>query len=726
MVVSGESTPKAPPPPVVVEREVAGPGAAQPASTLYSIGQPTPEEQLFVELINRARADAAAEAQRLAETMDPDSANKDPDVRNAVVDKGTDGSLLADQFSIFEQNLPPLAINADLMRMARLHSEDMLINVFQGHTSSDDPPPPFSSGDILPDRASAVEYGDVSQGDILFLGENAYANGQSVWHAHAAFQIDWGSGPNGYQDPPGHRYNIHSYNDEGTNPNWREIGVGVAIGTNQQGEEAVGPILVTQDFGTRTGAGNLPFLTGVAYLDVDGDNFYDMGEGLGGVEVQVEGATHYAITAESGGYTVPLPGDDSYDVTFSGPNFPTTTETVTISNGENGKVDLVLTFSPPVISGGRQDFILGVSEDFQLPGGDGAEFYEIEELEILADSIFEGGENGTGKVLVGQSGSYDVLQNEKSFTGEWAFHLAQPEVNLSGEVFELDRDLLVLQGAELTFASQLGDATEDQTALVEVLPEGESQWETVWEQAGDLANPEQSFSTRNVDLSDYANQSIRLRFRYLFTSGSYLNGTTVDDGWLLDEISFSSVVEVAESRILTSGDPTFTYTPAGSGQFRLRARAVNGPNLFPWGPAIAVSVGAGIVPWREEWFSAAELADPGLEASLWGDAADPDGDGLVNWLEYALGGNPLLPDNAAVSPEYRKVGDSLEMIFTKVQEGVTYEVRQSPSMEAGSWTTAGVTLTPDPAGAPTGTEIRAEVPVPASGPLLLRLEVPAP
>jgi cysteine-rich secretory family protein len=291
-------------------------GPEAPTAPLYSIGAPTNEEQYYLELINRARANPTAEGLRLATTTDPN-------VLSAYSAFGVNLVLMQGQFVLIPP-APPLSMNATLMNAARAHSQNMLQNNYQGHTG--------------PDGSLTTRLQNYTSGaNGWSLGENVYAYSKSVWYGHAGFEVDWGGsvGTGGMQSPPGHRQNIH-------NATFREVGIGVVLGSNG-GSGGVGPQLVTQDFGTVGGL--LPFVTGVVYRDLNNNGFYDPGEGLGGVTVSVSNVSNYAVTASSGGFSVPVPGSGNYTVTFSGGSAPTNQKNVSVVNGENVKLDYTVTGS---------------------------------------------------------------------------------------------------------------------------------------------------------------------------------------------------------------------------------------------------------------------------------------------------------------------------------------------------------------------------------------------
>lgn len=281
-------------------------------------GEPTADEVLILEYINRARSDATAEAERLAATTDPD-------VISAMTFFGTDRALMRTQFAALARTTQPLAMNSRLLAAARLHSQDMLANVFQGHYSSSNPPPPNMASDSLGTRLSRQGY------SYSTAGENVFAYAKNPWHAHAGFNIDWGSGTGGMQNPPGHRLSIHD-------GSFREVGIGVINGTNRTGASSVGPMIVTQDFAATSGGGQ-PLITGVAYNDADGDNFYDPGEGMGGVRVEADGSSFYAVTSAEGSYALPVAGDGTYQLKFQRAGYAAVARSINVTGGLNVKVD---------------------------------------------------------------------------------------------------------------------------------------------------------------------------------------------------------------------------------------------------------------------------------------------------------------------------------------------------------------------------------------------------
>jgi len=290
--------------------------AAQPTMR-YIHGDPSNEEQLMLEMINRARLDPAAEGQRLI-------ASENPDVRNAITFFNVDLVAVSNAFNNYEA-APPLAFNAQLIEAARGHSEAMHVANQQSHQLPGEPD--------LRNRTLDAGYEPISS-----LKENVYAFAESVEHGHIAFQIDWGNEPNGIQNPPGHREAIMDVGNT-ANP-FTEIGIGIKT-TTPSGSGDVGPLLVTQDFGRP----NQPtyYIVGVVYEDRNDDGFYTPGEGLEGVTLMPNQGDYYATTSSSGGYAIPMVNvNGTLRVDASGGGVAEGTHATFTYNAENVKVDFII------------------------------------------------------------------------------------------------------------------------------------------------------------------------------------------------------------------------------------------------------------------------------------------------------------------------------------------------------------------------------------------------
>jgi len=270
--------------------------SAPAATTQYDCGDPTADEQLVLEYINRARADPVAEGNRLG-----------IDIHEGL----TDPSLVAVK--------PPLAMNKILLGTARAHSQDMYTNNYFGHNDL--------SGHTPTDRMTAAGYNWSVNGGKA--GENI-AEGSNFTAAALEDVLMVDAGITGR----GHRVNLL---DITTGPPYREIGFGYSAASALNGQGVND--LITQDFGTSSTG---PFLVGVVYNDSNGNNFYDKGEGVSGVTISPGSGTNFAVSSTSGGYAFPIGTSGSLTVTASGgPLSSPISKTVTLS-GANAKLDFVV------------------------------------------------------------------------------------------------------------------------------------------------------------------------------------------------------------------------------------------------------------------------------------------------------------------------------------------------------------------------------------------------
>jgi hypothetical protein len=248
---------------------------------------PDGNEQQMLWLLNRARSDPAQEGVWLATVTDPD-------IAAARTYWGVNVTALQNDFAAIPAQ-PPAAFDVRLYNAAKAHSDYLISIDSQTHDGQ------FNRID-----AAGFEYTSAA-GIVFSYSENAL-------YGHAGFNIDWGPGPNGMQNPPGHRNAIMSVSGNYTN-------VGYAVVAESNPTTQVGPQVITGDLCyADTGFANHynRFLVGTVWVDSNGNDQYDPGEGIGGVTVNPDQGTYYAVTANGGGYAIPITAAGTYVVTFSG------------------------------------------------------------------------------------------------------------------------------------------------------------------------------------------------------------------------------------------------------------------------------------------------------------------------------------------------------------------------------------------------------------------------
>lgn len=568
------TTHQAPPPAITIERPDApmdgfetGRPARAAVTTAYSIGDPTDDEQLYLELVNRTRADALAEALRLANTTDPD-------ILSAYQSFQVDRQKFVNDTAGYPK-AQPLSFEPRITQAARAHSAWMLAKGIQAHDETDPP----GSGNVintLSTRLNAVSY------PLSTAGESIFAYSLNPEYGHAGFEVDWGGTPatGGMQNPPGHRNNNH-------NTAFREVGIGVVNGTGPNG---TGPQVVTIDFGSRNGLA--PLVTGVAYYDLNGNQFYDKGEGIAGLTVNVSDSGFHAVTAGSGGYTVPS-ANGARTVTFSGAGLAPTNFAINLA-GENRKVDLRLTYAPPALTGPATPFV-GRANTYTFPAVVGATDYlwRVATTTPWAPGGVEGAEQGLANVTIEISGGYGPISSATKKSGLAGFQLAHPVASVP-QFLMLNQQLRPNAGAQLKFWKRIGFASATQVATVQVSDNDGSTWTTVWSQPGNGAtsslNIEQVFTQQTVDLAPYVAKVIRVRFAYFHNGGSFFPGITPLHGFFFDDIAFTAtdiLGGISTGPIITG--TSFQFTPPALGNYLLSVQPSNGTRALPSGPVLAVA-----------------------------------------------------------------------------------------------------------------------------------------
>jgi len=244
---------------------------------VMAAGGPSDQAQYMLELINEARTNPAAAAQRAASQ----------DTTDLTMTMDYYGESISNAVAQVSQTpaKQPLAWNDSLAAAAQMQSQFQADSGQQTHSGP--------NGMNLDQRMASKGYTGQTN-----ASENAYAYAKSVDNAMQAFLMDWGVADKG------HRRNLLQGN-VGKDQSFNEVGIGIVATSNKD----LGPLVVTQNF-ARSSARPNPKLVGVIYNDSDRNDFYTPGEGVDQVLIRAQnldtGEVSTTTNWDSGGFQMDL------------------------------------------------------------------------------------------------------------------------------------------------------------------------------------------------------------------------------------------------------------------------------------------------------------------------------------------------------------------------------------------------------------------------------------
>jgi Ca2+-binding RTX toxin-like protein len=304
----------------------------------------TAAEQYLIEMINRARLDPQAEAARYGLSL------------NA----GLQGT------TITGAPLDPLSPNTNLEAAAQGHSLWMLAEDVFDHTGVNGSSP----GARITDAGYAFTGSWAWRENLAWTGTTSTLNLTSAIEEHHE----------GLYRSAGHRANTFS-------DNIKEVGAAQVAGKFTYQGTTYNSSMLTLNFAS---SGRDVYVTGVAYEDSDGDAFYGIGEGSGGIWISAGGSQ--ATTASAGGYGIGVTANGSLSVTVGEGNASLARLRVDAADG-NVKIDVVTDAS-------GSDY-LAISSDATLVSG-------IADARLLGIADIDLNGNAAANNLIGNNGDNEL------------------------------------------------------------------------------------------------------------------------------------------------------------------------------------------------------------------------------------------------------------------------------------------------------------------------------
>ena len=304
-------------------------------------------------------------------------------------------------------------------------------------------------------------------------------------------------------------------------------------------------------------------------------------------------------------HTHPKPdGDIEYQVTIDGiqnADQSSYTYLVTVFDPEvptDGEATLTTVTGPAQVEvDTTANFDVALPDFATRPENENVTGIRFRSFTTASGDFTEGAESGIGDLIVRKFGDYEVIDSSFASSGSSAFHLATGEIGTSQSITFPDA-YVIGESSSLDFESMVRAATTTQFAKVNVSLDNGVSWLNVFTQAGTTPQgqgggpDENSFNSRNVDLSQFAGRTIHIQFEYNHAGGFAFTQTDSFGGWFFDDVMLTGVQSMSgidTSDFFPDAD-SFAFTASALGDVALQAQGMlHDVYEMEWGEVLSVT-----------------------------------------------------------------------------------------------------------------------------------------
>ena len=241
------------------------------------------------------------------------------------------------------------------------------------------------------------------------------------------------------------------------------------------------------------------------------------------------------LDATTGSTSFPFSGTDTiYTVTVTNINY----NGATIGYTYNVKVfDPAVPGSdyvPSMVKGPAQA-VAGIGTSYYVtpPVNPNITSYNFITAQLVSGNLFDNASDGLTNFTLTPSPDYSVINTGPNGMGN-SFNLEH--VDPYPQLFQLNEELFPATNTAISFESELGYASTNEVARVQVSVDGGANWTDLYARPGNVSNnPDTGFTNISLSLSNYAGDTLLLRFNFDFQGGSYYNaGYPI--GWFFTDV----------------------------------------------------------------------------------------------------------------------------------------------------------------------------------------------